>query len=301
MSTIAAGKVRAAAELARRLASVAAVAMAGSLLMAAGAVVCRRLAGHLEASGHGVALVAAMLTAALLASEARRLAEFAGGNGRTAPNAGAVHGFTYWASLVALLTLAAGLSLPEAPPLAIGLVWLIAVADQALESWWYWRPTRGARGRASVEPRPRRLAETGDSANGGSDTGVDRQSSLLEDREEPLSEISRSTHSEPFSLRPDVTQQLVRTESPTGERLEGLLQTALAAGQRNATLHVAFCPPFAAAPKISIYQMAGPASRVKVAQALPFGMRLELKRTATAGDAGTVAVRFVAESPTVSS
>jgi hypothetical protein len=76
----------------------------------------------------------------------------------------------------------------------------------------------------------------------------------------------------------DVIQQLVRTRLPDGsERLAGWLRVVLAPGQRSANIHVAFCPPFARSPRISVQQREGPAARVKEGQLLPYGARLDLK------------------------
>jgi len=73
---------------------------------------------------------------------------------------------------------------------------------------------------------------------------------------------------------------------------------SLAVGERNATAHVAFCPPFLESPRISLRQTSGPPGRVRAVQILPHGVRLELKLDHSPRQPQRVAVEFVAESRT---
>ena len=75
-----------------------------------------------------------------------------------------------------------------------------------------------------------------------------------------------------------ITQRLVRTITRDGEEtIAGTLQANLEAGQRTATVHVAFCPPFAALPDIEFEQTGGPAGNIKAVQLLPHGARFDIK------------------------
>jgi hypothetical protein len=95
----------------------------------------------------------------------------------------------------------------------------------------------------------------------------------------------------------DVVQQLVRTRSAAGlDRMQGWLRTEFEPTERNATLHVAFCPPFAEAPRLTVLQISGPAARIKPVQLLPYGVRLEVKRLLAGHDPATVVLEFSAES-----
>jgi hypothetical protein len=103
----------------------------------------------------------------------------------------------------------------------------------------------------------------------------------------------------PQSLQnsPEVVQQQTRMYLANGlDRLTGWLQMALATGERNATAHVAFCPPFLETPKISLRQTAGPAGRIRAVQILPHGVRLELKLDLSPRHPQRVSIEFVAES-----
>ncbi len=88
---------------------------------------------------------------------------------------------------------------------------------------------------------------------------------------------------EPVEPASDVMQQLtLRATAEGGQELSGWLRMPLAAGQRSGTLHVAFCPPFDRAPEIQVEAVAGPDCRIKTADALPYGVRIEVKVDAQA-------------------
>jgi hypothetical protein len=93
----------------------------------------------------------------------------------------------------------------------------------------------------------------------------------------------------------DVVQQLTRSQAADGsERLSGWLRMPIAAGQRSGSVHVAFCPPLGAAPELQVEQMSGPEARVKTAQLLPYGVRLDLKLAAAAEEPTSVLLQFSA-------
>jgi hypothetical protein len=93
----------------------------------------------------------------------------------------------------------------------------------------------------------------------------------------------------------EVFQQLTRSRTADGgELLNGWLRVDLAAGQRTANLHVAFCPPFARAPRISVQQIDGPEARVKTVQTLPYGVRFDLKMADEGPEASSLLLQFTA-------
>lgn len=84
-----------------------------------------------------------------------------------------------------------------------------------------------------------------------------------------------------------VWQRYVRSETDAGEDLvRGTLRVPFSPGARLATAHVAFCPPFAERPQFEVRQNSGPGARLKVAQVLPQGARIEvrLQTPATGGE-----------------
>jgi hypothetical protein len=95
-------------------------------------------------------------------------------------------------------------------------------------------------------------------------------------------------------LPPDVSQQLTRRIADGSEVIEGTLRATIGAGLRADHYHVAFCPPLDAAPRVECEQIDGPPARIKVAQSLPQGVRLELRLAAAAQEAVEIVVQFVA-------
>jgi hypothetical protein len=93
----------------------------------------------------------------------------------------------------------------------------------------------------------------------------------------------------------EVFQQLTRSRAADGaEELSGWLRMPFAAGQRTGSVHVAFCPPLPETPELSVEQIDGPEARVKTAQLLPYGVRLDLKLVAAAEEPASVLLQFSA-------
>ncbi|MEX2559152.1 MAG: hypothetical protein WD403_04515, partial [Pirellulales bacterium] len=95
--------------------------------------------------------------------------------------------------------------------------------------------------------------------------------------------------------RERVTQHVVRAFTAAGDDvLRATLGVDMATGQRGATAHLAFCPPFAMTPQAQVIQTAGPACRIKLAQLLPYGARIEIKLAAPAPQELSIQVQFTA-------
>ena len=75
-----------------------------------------------------------------------------------------------------------------------------------------------------------------------------------------------------------------------GDTCYGWLRATFEAGQRTESIHVAFCPPFLQTPKMHVEQLDGPTTRIKVAQLLPYGARLELRLAEASGNAVVEAI-----------
>jgi hypothetical protein len=98
-------------------------------------------------------------------------------------------------------------------------------------------------------------------------------------------------------LAPTVIQQMIRRREPgQAESLQGSLRTEFAAGQRTASAHVAICPPFELAPHCQAAVAAGPQAEVRVATALPFGVRFEIKLARAAAEPTDVVIEFAIDS-----
>ncbi len=75
------------------------------------------------------------------------------------------------------------------------------------------------------------------------------------------------------------TQWMTRQTRPDGgEHLEGGVRAVFAAGQRSASVHVPFTPPFSAVPNVECEIVGDESARWKVSVVYSYGMRIELKR-----------------------
>lgn len=92
------------------------------------------------------------------------------------------------------------------------------------------------------------------------------------------------------------TQSLVRWESGGRDRVHGRLRVTLPSGRRAASAHVAFCPPFAAAPQVELAQPTRSGIELSIGEVLPHGARFDVKARAAREQATTVAIEFKAES-----
>jgi hypothetical protein len=104
-------------------------------------------------------------------------------------------------------------------------------------------------------------------------------------------------YAEPSEPAADVVQQLtLRTTADGAQELSGWLRMNLAAGLRTGTLHVAFCPPFDRPPVVEAEVVTGPDCRIKVAEAMTYGVRLDIKLNAPAANDEGVLISFFAAS-----
>jgi hypothetical protein len=241
-----------------------AVCALGMLLVVALLVLARRWAGALENPlGPGALLGVGALTAA--AAVAIRLGWLLAPAAIAAPR---LDRAVMLAALLAVLALGAGLCVPGTR----GVAKLLLFAPLAIEEGWAW---------AWYLVR-----------EGGRQPAATRRTGW-----QPV--VSRGTGWQPV-LRDglpaeDVVQQLTRSQAADGaESLSGWLRMPIAAGQRTGSVHVAFCPPLSATPEVLVEQIAGPEARVKTAQLLPYGVRLDLKLAAAAEEPTSVLLQFSA-------
>ncbi len=250
-------RVLAAVELTASLQSAVAIL----LVVVAATVAARRLAGALE-TPLGPSLL--LVTAGLLAG----LARIAHGRVGFSPPSHEIglKPTVHFHALISLtmLIIAASLSLPGSHSVALLGFWTMIVGQEL----WAWRSMLPARRFAKADMpianSPLHLGEGGQHVPMVV-VGV-RESS--DSSEEP----------EPAEPAADVLQQLtLRITAEGGQELSGWLRMPLAAGQRSGSLHVAFCPAFGQAPRVEVEPVCGPDCRIKAAQVLPYGARLDVK------------------------
>jgi hypothetical protein len=95
---------------------------------------------------------------------------------------------------------------------------------------------------------------------------------------------SPSSDDEPTDAVPaNVTQQLTRVREADGnESLHGLVRAEIAAGDRIAAVHLAFCPPLDGAPELTAHAIDADDAEVRITAAHSYGTRLEVRLNAVA-------------------
>jgi hypothetical protein len=194
---------------------------------------------------------------------------------------------------LAMLVIAASLSLAGSNPVALFGFWAVIVGEEL----WAWRSLlplnsllvkgAGQAARATYSPLPLREGQ-----------GVRAALSLAPPHAPtPADGDSIEELDEPTAPAADILQQLtLRTTVEGGQELSGWLRMRLSAGQRTGSLHVAFCPSFDEAPQVQAEAVSGPGCRIKAAQVLPYGARLDVKLDEPAAEDESVLVWFHAAS-----
>jgi hypothetical protein len=183
-----------------------------------------------------------------------------------------------YAPSVALWGTTASISLSGSSPLGLAGCWLLVIAAE-IWHWRFWPRVPRPRGRgADAAVRRGKTPVPAD--------GVARQLATSDEAEaEDLQEDA--------DLPANIVQRLTRARDAAGcDILYGSLRADLAADQRSTAVHVAFCPPFARLPRVAVEQTAGPDARIKVAQVLPYGARLDVRLARLPQEPSTVTLEI---------
>ncbi|MBN2292817.1 MAG: hypothetical protein JXM70_10350 [Pirellulales bacterium] len=272
------------------------------LLLVGGMFAWRRLAGALYEPLDAVTLA---ITAVALAAVSLTVRLLAQGSHSASPRA------SLWlVALILLVPTAAivavgiSLSLPGTPVAGLALLWTILAVGELSGLVLARFATETARaalrlGRLSGGlPRKLKLAV--------SDRVVDRRL-RIDAAHEPATQVVEQPATQPqtetdfdestFDVPPDrsVTQQVTRLQSSDGsEIMTGWLRASFEPGQRTASVHLAFCPPFSTMPSVEVEQVDGPPGRIKTVQLLPYGARFDLKLFNDAEEPLDVLLQFTA-------
>ncbi len=278
ISTAAADRLdRAAAEIGRCSVGV----LLGLLCLAALMVVWRRAAGALGHPLPSVALIAVGVTIAAVAVGIRLIGRFQSPTGSPPTALNSRTPSIAILTTAAVLALGVALSLPGTTVGGLAAFWAVLI----VEEFWAWRPSALRwLSRGSAVSRPVRF----DRAEGHSPHRLPAET--------PPTPTPPEIAFDSSAIPPgDVLQQLTRSRSNDGvEQLAGWLRMPFSVGQRTASVHVAFCPPFSKTPDLSVEQLDGPTARIKTAQLLPHGARLDLKLAAMAEEPSAVLLKFSA-------
>ncbi len=107
-------------------------------------------------------------------------------------------------------------------------------------------------------------------------------------------EVAEDEESEPL-LPEHVSQRLVRARDDRGtEVVFGTVRCRFDPGQRQQTIHVAFCPPLQKLAQLETDQVAGPTVQIKTVTAETFGVGLEAKLASSSKAPTEVQIQFFA-------
>lgn len=114
----------------------------------------------------------------------------------------------------------------------------------------------------------------------------------------PQASAMESAAREDAEADEQIVQELTRTRDAAGlESVRGTLRADFAVGRRYATLYAGFCPPLVATPDVEFETIDGPEATIKLVQALPQGVELELRLPEPVDEPCSVMVEIVAAPP----
>lgn len=245
------------------------VVLVTMLLGASGLLALRRAAGALVAP---LSPAAMLLTAIALVALAAAVRSVGRPDGRKRSRAKGARWTLRMLGTLSVLVAAVSLSLPGSGWLALTALWGVVLAGEVLA--WRTFPLPSLSDLARVLRLVRRVR-------------LDPPQ-----RPAPHLPLSGPPAADGFPGA-EVFQQLTRCQRADGaEEFAGWLRVVFHAGQRTENVHVAFCPPFAAAPQLTVAQLDGPAARMKTAQLLPYGVRLDLKLSEPAAEDTCIVLEF---------
>ena len=256
------------ARLTRSLVRAAVFAGGTALFLAAALIWSRRLAGAVSTPLAPPALFAVGFSVAATALAARYAWR------RTDSTRSASRIVSLWFTVI-VVVFALATSLPGSAPIGLLGLWLVVLGEEA----WSWLPKRMLNSLQDGADFPR----------------PDRQVPAAKGRfrfEEAITDSSLGvevTHDQ-------VVQQVTRLVEPDGtERVLGWMRVTFQPGQRLASVHLAFCPPFMRSPEAALERLEGPQVRIKRVQVFPYGARFDLKLGEPAEQTTKVLLQVAAE------
>jgi len=95
-----------------------------------------------------------------------------------------------------------------------------------------------------------------------------------------------------------LVQQVTRVREEGRESIHALVQAEIAAGDRMAVVHLAFCPPLEATPELTAHAVEAEDAEVKLTQAETFGARIEVRLGAAVKEPCGVIVEVIGAAAT---
>lgn len=254
--------------LARPLVRASVIFCGNALFLAAVVLWSRRAVGAISTPLPGPALLALGLAVTATAMAARYAWWYTGASRHSSFTVSGLFS-------ISIVAIAGAASLPGSTAVGIAGLWFVVVVEE-LWSWW---PRRSAAS-VEVERIPVHRSEPVRAVEGH------RQFELAVSESVLGAEVSQE----------HVTQQVTRLVEPNGtERVVGWMRVSFDPGQRLASVHLAFCPPFTRAPEASLERLEGPPVRIKRVQVFPYGARFDLKLSSPAEETTKVLLQVAAE------
>jgi len=98
------------------------------------------------------------------------------------------------------------------------------------------------------------------------------------------------------SISDQLVQQLTRERTATGgESIHALVRVTCPPGDRLAVVHLAFCPPLEATPRLAAHVLDDSGAEVKITLAQTYGTRIEVRLPRAASNGSTVLLEVVGE------
>jgi hypothetical protein len=188
---------------------------------------------------------------------------------------------------VGLLGLAAAVSLPQSPVLPVAALWLVIVACEG--TTWFLRlrsdwTRRGASDPLGSDSPPCDAPTLGDADQGHGDVSLRPGSTAVSEDEESWE-----------TLPAEVSQRITRATDEDGRELVyGIVRCEFAPQQRQQNVHLAFCPPLALRPQLSVDQVDGPTASIRSTVIETFGAGIEIKLKAARSVPTSVQIQFYA-------
>jgi hypothetical protein len=239
----------------------------GLAIVLATLLVVRRISGVFQQPLGGAAIVLFAVVAELGVFSFRRLAIRQGLAAAQYSVLSTQYSLLYVLPTVLAIAALLSLTIPGTPLFGLLLAWLIVLAGETAQLYPHFRPIWDRTlppppPVAPPVPTPPPLP-----------SAVVNERSEIEPAESESSEIELEEPEIPAGL----IQQLTRVLEDDHESIHALVQTKIPANDRQAILHISFCPPLADKPELTAHALDSANADVRITQVETFGARLEVR------------------------
>lgn len=218
------------------------------------------------------------------------------------PTSFALFHLHWWGPTVITAALTWALSIGGTALAPLGMIWSAAILQELVGAMVWRKFQSGLASSEQVAPESTNRSSSEHQATGSRDERlIDPQSQLPEVAKDPWAkdrwaEASEAQENdEELEFPQGVMQQITRFHSADGDDvLTAALRAEFDVGERQQTLHIAFCPPFATMPEFSLHQIDGPTSTLKATRVVHHGARIDIRRQGDFSTPASVLVELTA-------